>query len=229
MRFRSMVVAVLAVVVVASALYLRRRPLPRVEVPETEGAVAPAPLDPRPLSSPSPIRIAAPALREVQPTLDRVFDQAVVMDAAIRTPFVAGDFDGDDVADLAVAVRPRSEAARSEINSGRPDWIVQDAAAQDSATGKPEPVKVTARDLLLAVVPGAAAGGWRNPDLRRGYLVRNAAGSSLTARPLAELPDAIRMRTYRVHTGDVVVSNRGGQPGVVLWTAAAYIWVDLQR
>jgi hypothetical protein len=37
------------------------------------------------------------------------------------------------------------------------------------------------------------------------------------------------MRTYRAHTGDVIVSNRGGQPGVVLWTAAAYIWVDLQR
>ncbi|HET6898288.1 MAG TPA: hypothetical protein VFK70_08065, partial [Vicinamibacteria bacterium] len=104
-----------------------------------------------------------------------------------------------------------------------------DAAAQENATGKPEPVTVSAQDLLLAVVPGAGAGGWRNPDLRRGYLVRHAAGSSLTARPLAELPDAIRMRTYRAHTGDVIVSDRGGQAGVVLWTAAAYIWVDLQR
>ena len=227
MRFRSTVVALLAVIVVTSAVYLRRRPVPRVDVIETEGAVAPAPLEPGPL--PSPSRIAAPALSEVQPTLDRVFGQAVVMDSAIRSPFVAGDFDGDDVADLAVAVRPRSEAALSELNAGRPDWIVQDAAAQENATGKPEPVKVAARELLLAVVPGVAAGGWRNPDLRRGYLVRNAAGSSLKTRPLAELPDAIRMRTYRAHTGDVIVTNRGGQPGVVLWTAAAYIWVDLQR
>jgi len=227
MRFRSTVVALLALVVVASALYLRRRPPARVDVIETEGAVVPVPLEPGPL--PSPSGVAAPALSEVQPTLDRVFAQAVVMDSAIRPPFVAGDFDGDDVADLAVAVRPRSEASLSELNAGRPDWIVQDAAAQENARGKPEPVKMSARDLLLAVVPGAPAGGWRNPDLRRGYLVRNAAGSSLTARPLAELPDAIRMRTYRAHTGDVIASNRGGQPGVVLWTAAAYIWVDLQR
>jgi hypothetical protein len=151
------------------------------------------------------------------------------MDPATRPPVVAGDFDGDDVTDLAVAVRARNEAALSTLNAGRPNWIVQDATSQENATGKPEPVKVSARDLLLAVVPGAAAGGWRNPDLRRGYLVKNAVGASLSARPLAELPDAIRMRTYRVHTGDVIVSNRGGEPGVVLWTAAAYIWVDLQR
>jgi hypothetical protein len=37
------------------------------------------------------------------------------------------------------------------------------------------------------------------------------------------------MRTYRAHTGDIIESNRGGQAGVVLWTAAAYIWVDRQR
>ena len=87
MRFRSTVVALLAVTVVTSAVYLRRRPVPRVDVIETEGAVAPAPLEPSPL--PSPSRIAAPALSEVQPTLDRVFGQAVVMDSAIRSPFVA--------------------------------------------------------------------------------------------------------------------------------------------
>ena len=227
MRLRSTVVPLLAVVVVASALYLRRWPLSRVDVMEREGAVAPASAEPGPL--PSPLRIAAPARSEVQPALDRVFVEAVVMDAAIRSPFVAGDFDGDDVTDLAVAVRPRGEAAISEINAGRPDWIVQDATAQEGPSGKPEPVKVSARDLLLAVVPGAAAGGWRNPELRRGYLVRNAAGSSLTARPLAALPDAIRMRTYRAHTGDVIVSNKSGQPGVVLWTAAAYVRIDLPQ
>ena len=227
MRFRSTVVPLLAVVVVASALYLRRRPPPRVEVIETERAVTPGP--PEPSALPSPPRIAAPALSEVQPALDRVFDQAVVMDQATRPPFASGDFDGDDVTDLAVAVRPRNETALSTLNAKRPPWIVQDATPQENATGTPEPVKVSARDLLLAVVPGAAPGGWRNPDLRRGYLVKNAVGSSLSARPLAELPDAIRMRTYRVHPGDVIVSNRGGQPGVVLWTAAAYIWVDLQR
>jgi hypothetical protein len=227
MRFRSTVVPLLAVVVVASALYLWRRPLPRVDVIETEKAVAPAPLEPSPI--PSPSGIAAPALSEVQPTLDRVFDRAVVMDQATPPAFVAGDFDGDDVTDLAVAVRPRSEAALAELNAGRPRWIVQDATAQESPTGKPEPVKISARDRLLAIVPGAAAGGWRDPDLRRGYLVKNAVGSSLKARPLAELPDAIRMRTYRPHTGDVIESNRGGQPGVLLWTAAAYIWVDRQR
>jgi hypothetical protein len=227
MRFRSTIVPLLAAVVVASALYRWRRPPPRVDVIDREKVVTPAPSEPSPL--PSPSRVAAPSLSEVQPILDRVFDQTVAMDPATRPPVVAGDFDGDDVTDLAVAVRPRSDAARSALNAERPNWIVQDATPREDATGKPEPVKVSARDLLLAVVPGAATGGWRNPDLRRGYLVRNAVGSKLGARPLAQLPDAIRMRTYRAHTGDVIVSNRGGAPGVVLWTAAAYIWVDLQR
>jgi hypothetical protein len=227
MRFRSTAILLLAAVVVGSAVYLWRRPRPTVDVVEREGAVAATSPDPAPL--PWATRIAAPALSEVQPTLDRVFGHAVVMDAAIASAVVAGDFDGDDFTDLAVAVRPRNEAALSELNAGRPDWIVQDATAPESPAGKPEPVKMSARDLLLAVVPGVAAGGWRNPDLRRGYLVRHAVGTGLRTRPLAELPDAIRMRTYRTHTGDVIVSNRGGQPGVVLWTAAAYIWVDLQR
>ena len=227
MRFRSTVVPLLAVVVVASALYLRRRPPPRVEVIETEKAVAPGP--PEPSALPSPPRIAAPALSEVQPALDRVFDQTVAVDPATQPPVVAGDFDGDDVTDLAVAVRPRNEAALSALNAGRANWIVQDATPRENTTGKPEAVKVAARDLLLAVVPGAAAGGWRNPDLHRGYLVKNAVGSSLSARPLAELPDAVRMRAYRVHPGDVIVSNRGGQPGVVLWTAAAYVRIDLPQ
>src|SRR4026207_921083 len=111
MRFRSIVTFLLALVVVASVLYLRRRPRPEVEVGEAEEAiVVPPATEHTPLPSPSPI--AGPTLPEVQPTLDRVFDPTVAMEQATpRAAFVAGDFNGDDVTDLAVAVRPRSKDA----------------------------------------------------------------------------------------------------------------------
>ena len=93
---------------------------------------------------------------------------------------------------------------------------------------KPAPVKVAAGDLLLAVVHGVDVGGWRNPDARQCYLVKNAVGSGMRRRPLAGVPAAIRMRVNRTHIGDVIVGSRGGEPGLILWTGAAYVWADLK-
>ncbi len=159
--------------------------------------------------------MAAPALAEVQPTLDRVFEQTLAVDRATRPAFVAGDFNGDDVPDLAVAVRPRSPDAVPTLNAELTSWSVQDATAPATLTmSKPEPVKVAAGDLLLAVVHGVGAGGWRDPQARQGYLVKNAVGSGLQLRPLSGVPAAIRMRVNRTHVGDVIVGKRGGEPRV---------------
>ena len=164
----------------------------------------------------------------MQPTLDRVFDQTLTVDPATPPAFVAGDFNGDDVTDLAVAVRPRSRDALPRLNAELARWSVQDAAAPAAdAASKPEPVKVAAGDRLLAVVHGVDAGGWRNPDARQGYLVKNAVGSGMRPRPLAGVPAAIRMRAIRTHAGDVIAENRGGARGLIFWTGAAYVWADL--
>ena len=182
-----------------------------------------------PTPFPSPPAIAAPAFAEVQPTLDRVFDQTLTMDRVARPAFVAGDFNGDEVTDLAVAVRPRSGDALPALNAELANWSVQDAAAPATLTlSQPEPVKVAAGDLLLAVVHGVGAGGWRDPQARQCYLVKNAVGSSLQQRPLSGVPATIRMRANRTHAGDVITGNRGGERGLILWTGATYIWAELK-
>ena len=116
------------------------------------------------------------------------------MNPATPRAFVAGDYNGDDVTDLAVAVRPRSPDALPSLNAELTTWSVQDAAAPVTLTlSTPQPVKVAAGDLLLAVVHGVGVGGWRNPEARQSYLVKNAVGSVMRRRPLASVPAAIRM------------------------------------
>jgi hypothetical protein len=226
MRFRSIVIFLLALVVAASALCLRRRPRPEVEVSEQEVGIV---LSPTTEPAPSPSPTAAPALSEVQPTLDRVFDRTMIVDPATPRAFVAGDFNGDDVTDLAVAVRPRSPDALPSLNAELTTWSVQDAGAPTTLTlSRPEPVKVAAGDLLLAVVHGIDPGGWRNPEARQCYLVKNAVGSGMRRRPLAGVPAAIRMRANRTHAGDVIVGRRGGEPGLIFWTGAAYVWAEVK-
>lgn len=229
MAFRSIVLFLLALVVVASALYLWRRPRPQVEVVDREKeAVLPPPTQPSPL--PSPSRMAAPALSEVQPTLDRAFDQTLTVDQAARPAFVAGDFNGDDVPDLAVAVRPRNEEALPRLNAELANWGTQDASAPPTdAVTRPEPLKVAAGELLLAVVHGVEDGGWRSPEARPCYLVKNAVGSGMRPQPLARVPDAIRMRVNRSHTGDVIVEERGGARGLIFWNGARYLWSPLRH
>jgi hypothetical protein len=36
------------------------------------------------------------------------------------------------------------------------------------------------------------------------------------------------MRANRTHVGDVIVENRGGEPGLIFWTGATYTWADLK-
>jgi len=227
MLFRSIVLILMALVVLASVLYLRRPP-PPVDLSEREkGIVPPAPVKPSLL--PSPLRVTAPALKEVQPTLDRVFDQTVIVDEATQPAFLAGDFNGDDVTDLAVAVRPRGDAL-PRLNAELPNWSIQDATAPPTnAVTKPEALKVAAGDLLLAVIHGQGVGGWRDPDALQGYLVRNAVGSDMRLQPLARVPDAIRMKVNRSHTGDVIVEDRGGARGLIFWDGARYLWSPLRR
>jgi hypothetical protein len=226
MRFRSTLLVFLALVVATSGLYLVWRPRPRAPVSDREKDVV---LLPEPSPTPSPSPIAAPTLPEVQPTLDRVFDQTLILEAASQPAFLAADFNGDSITDLAAVVRPVTDAL-PKLNDALANWSLQDAARPPviDAANKPEPVSVAAGDRLLAVVHGVDAAGWRSPEARQGYLVKNAVGSQMRLSPLTKLPDAIRMATSRAHVGDVILEERGGERGVILWTGAAYAWAGLR-
>jgi hypothetical protein len=226
MRFRSIVVCLVALVVVASALHgwLRRARAPMLGEDEPV-AVPPPAAEETPVPSRSP---PAPGQAEVQPTLDRAFGPTLTLDPATERAFLAGDFNGDGAADLAAVVRPRDARALARLNAELSRWSVQDASAPATdAAGRRLPVKVAAGDLLLAVVHGVDGDGWRHPDARQGYLVKNAAGTGLRRRPLSEAPPAIRLTVLRTHLGDVIAENRGGEPGLILWNGAAYVWADL--
>jgi hypothetical protein len=224
MRVRLMTV-LLAFVVVASVLYLRWRPRPAGDIVESEKEIVFSP----PTPSPPPVPAPQPELSEVQPTLDRVFKHTLTMDRATRPAFVAGDFNGDDTTDLAVAVHPRSEDALAELNAELASWGVQDATAPPpiDEVEKPAPVKVAGSDLLLAVIHGVGEAGWRSPD-SQGYLVKNAVGSGMRTRPLASVPLDARMNVIRSHTGDVIAADWAGEPGLIVFTGATHVWTGLR-
>ena len=127
----------------------------------------------------------------MQPALDRVFGRTLAVDEAARPAFVAGDFNGDGVIDLAVAVRPRDPGALSRLDGERAHWL-QDMAAP--AALERGPVTLAAGDRLLAVVHGVDAGGWRDPEAGPGHVLKNAAGSGLLPRPLASAPKPFAWR-----------------------------------
>jgi hypothetical protein len=228
MAFRSLVLFLLALAVIGSALYLWRRPRPYTAGDEREAnIVASPPESPTPVPPPQVAR--PPAADEIQPALDRAFDGTVVMDSALRPAFVAGDLNGDDFTDLAVAVKPRDDAAIAPLNAGLTKWRrldAQDPAPPPGAPARPAPVEIARDDRLLAVIHGVESGAWRDPGATQGYLVKNALGSGLRLSPLMDVPDEVRERVIRVHKGDVIAQERAGRKGVIFWTGAAYTWGD---
>jgi hypothetical protein len=225
MRLRSMGLFLLALLVSLGALHAWRRPRPG-DSGDREGGIALAP-PPEPAPVPAPASEPPPAAHEVQAALDRVFQEAVAVDDATRPSFLTGDFNGDGVVDLAAAVRPR-RAALSTLNAGQGGWTLQDAVAPPSGSVNGHPrVTVAGTDLLLAMVHGAGAGAWRSGDARQGFLLKNAARAGMRSRPLAEMPPAVRMSVVRAHTGDVLVADRGGRSGLLVFSGAAYAWSDL--
>ena len=224
MRLRSIVVPFLALVILSSVLYARwsRRPAPPVGVPE-EAVVLPSPSEPAPTVTPPG---SEPTASDVEPALDHLFDRSLVLDREMRPRFVTGDFTGDSVTDLAAAVRPRDADALHRLNAELPRWRIQDATAPaDGARGKVAPI--LAGERLLAIAHGVAGASWKDAAERPCYLVRNAVGSGMRARPLSGLPPWVRMQVTRSHEGDVIVEERGRSRGLILWTGAAYVWAEL--
>jgi hypothetical protein len=228
MRLRTILVLLLALAVAGSAAYLQWRPRPVADVPEREATVPVTP-PPSVLPTPPPPPPAPPGLGEVQDALDRAFAQSVAVDPHARPAFVAGDFNGDEVADMAAVVRPRGGQAAARINAELHSCARQDAAAPGGGTRPPGPAEVGAGDALLAVLHGAGPAAWRSTDGLSCFLVKNAAGGSLRVRALERLPAPVRMTVMRPHAGDVIVVDRQRAPGVVLWTGAAYAWAPDER
>jgi hypothetical protein len=164
---------------------------------------------------------------EVETTLKRVFGGAVASERG-ETWFVTGDFNGDGSSDLAALVRP-VRARLKAINDPLANWTVQDAAHaffpppnQRVVLLAPKLSRPSVRigEVLVAVVHGYGEDGWRDPQARQAYLLRNAGASAMRAIPAP----AHVLGAPASMSRSQIIYEESGQPGFLFWTGSQYAW-----
>lgn len=190
--------------------------------PPPAGAVSPPPFL---------VRLPPPTAAEVEHGLRRAFGETIRRAPTSRA--LVGDFNGDGGEDLAVPVRPDEERL-AELNDGLANWWVQDARRESESRSDLVPVgesslaTVEAGDLLLAVIHGYGARGWRDERARQSYLIRHATGAPFEARPRAALLRYVGPTPAGAPlAGDVILASAGRRAGFVQWTGARYEWHPL--
>lgn len=174
-------------------------------------------------STPAPSPLPPPQKAEVRGALQRIYGQAVLLEE--RTPaFISGDFNGDQAQDLIVSVRP-ADRHLANLNDPLANWIIQDVREKpDVAAARKRPPAIKRSDILLAVIHGYGAQGWRDTEARQAYLVRNASGSTMRPYPWQELLPKLHQRKFAGMTGDAVIETLDGQEGFLYWNGARYVW-----
>jgi hypothetical protein len=163
-----------------------------------------------------------PHPREVRAALRHAFGLAV---QPLRGDGLVGDFNGDGAPDLAVEVRPAA-GHLAEVNDDVANWTIQDCASAPAwarPRGHPRARPVVADDeALVAILHGYGPRGWRDPEARQVYLLKNG-GHPAGAQPRRAYPGLDAPGT---ETGGHVLTSASPVPGVVYWTGARYAWRD---
>ncbi len=198
--------------------------------PRTEQPVAPIsqllPASPTPTATPVQKSAVPPSANEIRDAVSRVFNKVASADIATEPNFAVGDFNGDGSEDLAVAVTA-SEGSLGEINNELANWVLEDPRMvplpnDPRRMGPPKPVKARKGDALLAIIHGVGAQGWRAPEAKQTFVLKNTAGS----RVLAQSPKSLRGTTQKLPPlmGDVLNETISGKSGFLFWTGAKYAW-----
>lgn len=206
------------------------QPAPPARDPRAE--VLPHVSEPEPTPEPVPdLRPARAA--EVSAALARAYEGTVAHDLSANAPPLVGDFNGDGSSDLAALVRP--DAARlAALNGELANWVVADPRRTlvPAQLGRPNAhvkvvvnvptqdtqTRVEASDRLLVILHGHGPEGWRSPDARQTYLLKNAAGTQLRTRTRRD-PHNRNLPELR---GDIITLNAADGPAVIYWTGANY-------
>ncbi len=205
---------------------------PGQSVEPTPVAVAPVFTPVLPQRSPSPAIQSSPSAppneNEIKDAVARVFQKAAVPDASRNPAFVVGDFNGDGSQDLAVLVRPTQESL-GEINNELANWVLEDPRASgvqkpNSSMRRPKAPRAEVGEILLAVIHGVGAQGWRNPEARQTYLLKNAAASKMTSEPIKNLQENKDKEKLPPLRGDAIGEAVGDTSGLLYWTGAKYAW-----
>jgi hypothetical protein len=191
-------------------------PIPE-STPQAEKAPEPAAPTPPPTAS------------EVIAALRRVFGDDLIIDRSSRPAFIAGDFNGDTIQDLAVIVRV-APGKLPDINSELANWTIQDAdhffvpSPDKSVVAVPviAAAKITEGEEVLAIIHGVGREGWRNPAARQAYLVKHAAASLLGTSP-SVAQKSIRAMRLPVES-EIIHELRRNRKGFIFWTGSQYAW-----
>jgi len=203
---------------------------PRVEAnatptPQTLQLLQPA-ASPSPPAPPAP----PPQLDEVRSAMTRVFAKTAEPETSNAMAFVAGDFNGDGSTDLAVITKV-SATSLKEINNELANWLLEDPRSvpvpgTEAASGgaPPKPVHAEAGDTLLAIIHGVGAKGWRNPEAKQTFLLKNAVGSNMTVLSVKDLAASKGRPKLPPLRGDTISETVNGKSGMLFWTGAKYAW-----
>ena len=174
-------------------------------------------------SAPQVAKLPPPELHQVQEAVKRVFKDAAIIDSSQRPAFVAGDFNGDLSEDIAVVLKPTPERL-SDLNEEYPAWILRDPFGTPEA--RSPRLRVAATDVLLAVIHGYGAEGWRDPQATQTYLLKNAAGSAMETHAGKDFVTANQGKKLPTLRGDLIGEMRDGKSGYLYYSGATYSWYD---
>ena len=187
-----------------------------------EGAPAVPPTaanEPKPSSN----NLPPPDLNAVKEAVKRVFKNSAVVDTTRDRSFVAGDFNGDLSQDIAVIVKPEAQRL-ADMNEEYPAWILRDPFG--SLEARNPRLRIAVDDVLLAIIHGYGAEGWRDPQATQTFLLKNAAGSLLETRSLKEFVAANQGKKLPQLRGDLLAESIDDKTGYLYFADATYAWYD---
>jgi hypothetical protein len=174
--------------------------------------------------------VAAPGADAIKEVVSRVYENVAAPDVSIEPGYVIGDFNGDGSEDLAVVVKAGNDML-TQINNELANWTLEDPkqvrepnTAAVAQTTPAKPARAEKGDNFLAIIHGVGKKGWRNPEARQSFLLKNAAGQSMTVSPVSSKENGNEEEKLPPLRGDAITMTIGGRPGMLLWTGAKYAW-----
>jgi hypothetical protein len=174
-----------------------------------------------------------PTISEARSAVERIYKDALGVDASRSPGFAVGDFNGDGSQDIAVVVKPSKEKL-ADINHELAGWMIREPLAEslpmlmerrNPREPKPRPVITERDELLLAVIHGHGPTGWRNPEAQQTFLLKNSVGNNIKAESKKNLIKQSKGKRPPL-LGDVLGATIAGQQGFIYYTGATYAWYD---
>jgi hypothetical protein len=124
------------------------------------------------------------------------------------------------------------------LNQETANWIVGDPLIESfpvpgrkrvQTPPKPKRVEIQSGNVLLAVIHGYGGSGWRNPEARQTYLLKNAVGSEMKIHAVrVPARTAGSQDSKEVSNGDVILDTFAGKPGFLYYTGSRYAWAPIK-